>query len=110
MAGKETEITNQIKLAAAAKGWVLMRNNRGNFRTIDGKRIVQAGLSANGSSDLIGWQSVIITQEMVGQKVAVFTAVEVKADTKLSKEQAHFLDVLNKAGGIGIVAYGAGDV
>lgn len=42
-------------------GVVLVKNVRGNFRTMDGKRIVAAGLSAKGSSDLIGWRTITIT-------------------------------------------------
>ena len=53
-----------------------------------------------GSSDLIGWRTVEITPEMVGQRVAVFAALEVKDRGKLTTEQANFLRVLGEAGGI----------
>jgi hypothetical protein len=110
MAGNETEISNQIRLVASKKGWVLMRNNRGKFRTLDGKRIIEAGLSIKGSSDFIGWQSVIITPGMIGQKIAIFIAVEVKATTKATPEQKHFLDMVQKAGGKAILAKSEGDL
>ena len=87
-----------------------MRNNRGKFRTMDGKRIVDAGLSVKGSSDLIGWQSVTVTSEMVGQQIAIFLAVEVKAATKATPEQKHFLDMVQKAGGKAILAKGENDL
>ena len=53
-----------------------------------------------GSSDLIGWRSVEITPEMVGKRIAVFAALEVKDRGKLTTEQANFLRVLADAGGI----------
>ena len=40
-------------------------------------RPLHAGLQ-KGNGDLIGWQSVTITPEMVGETVAIFTSIEVK--------------------------------
>lgn len=63
-------------------------------------RIIRAGLT-KGSSDLIGWESVIVTQEMVGKRVAIFKAVESKSEKgKLRKEQEKFLNIVKKFGGI----------
>jgi hypothetical protein len=47
----------------------------------------------------------MVTQDMVGQFVAIFTAVESKTigDT-LSKDQKNFLDQVYKAGGLAYVA------
>ena len=58
-----------------------------------------------GSSDCIGWRSIIITPEMVGRPIAVFAAAEVKTDLgQPTDEQLHFIDIVQKAGGIaGIV-------
>ena len=100
MAGEETEISNAIRLRFSRLCGVLARNNRGKFRTLDGKRIIEAGLSIKGSSDLIGWTSVTITPDMVGQTVAIYTAIEVKTPKgRVSPEQQHFIDMVNKAGG-----------
>jgi hypothetical protein len=52
-----------------------------------------------GFPDLIGWKTVEITPEMIGQKIAVFQAVEVKATGDLSDEQRKFRDVLTSMGG-----------
>lgn len=62
------------------------------------------------SSDDIGYTSVLITPEMVGHKIAVFTSVEMKAAKfklrdeypKKSREskQKVWNDMVNKAGGI----------
>lgn len=111
MAIEESNVTNQVRLAASKLGVVLFRNNRGKFRTLDGKRIVEAGLSVNGSSDLIGWQSVEVTADMIGQKIAVFVAVEVKTEKgAIRPEQQRFIDNLNAAGGKGIFARNEKDI
>lgn len=67
-------------------------------------REIQAGL-CEGSPDLIGWRSVEITLDMVGQRVAVFAGLEVKTDTgRASPEQTRFIAAVRDAGGIaGIV-------
>lgn len=61
---------------------------------------LQAGLCI-GSSDLIGWTPVTVTDEMVGRRVALFTAAEAKTDTgRLSDDQERFLEAVRAAGGI----------
>jgi len=67
-------------------------------------RPLHAGL-CEGSSDLIGWTEVTITPDMVGRKLAVFTALEVKTETgRVSEKQLNFIEVVAQAGGIaGIV-------
>lgn len=86
-------------LDACGRGEVrLWRNNTGALEDKTG-RIVRYGL-CKGSSDLIGYRSLVITPEMVGQRVAVFAALEVKDKGRLTAEQAQFLDVVRRAGGI----------
>ena len=64
-------------------------------------RPLRAGL-CTGSSDLIGWQSVVITEDMVGKKVAIFTAIEVKhGKTGTTEEQLRFIESVNNSGGDG---------
>lgn len=76
----------------------LWRNNVGCLETKDG-RWVDFGLSV-GSADLIGIERRLITDEMVGQTVGVFLAVEVKtAVGKLSKEQVAWLAAVRAFGG-----------
>ena len=86
-------------LEACARGEVrLFRNNVGALEDKTG-RVVRYGL-AKGSSDLIGYRSVVVTPEMVGQLVAVFVALEVKVRGRLTAEQEQFLEVVRRAGGI----------
>lgn len=101
MGARETNILKLCQLEAAKFGCLLLRNNRGMFLTLDGKRKVRAGLQADGSSDLVGWTPLIITEEMIGKKIAVFTAFEIKTDSGVaSKEQQCFLKIVVDAGGI----------
>ena len=53
-----------------------------------------------GWPDLCGWTTVVITPDMVGSKVAVFTAVEVKVTGRLNKKQGAFRDIITRMGGI----------
>ena len=58
-----------------------------------------------GSGDLIGFRSVVITKEMVGQKLAVFTSCETKTATgKVREEQVNWQRFVNEAGGIAVIA------
>ena len=67
-------------------------------------RRLHAGL-CEGSSDLIGWKPVEVTQDMVGKKVAAFVAAEVKTRTgRATKKQKNFVEKVGDAGGLaGIV-------
>ena len=72
-------------------------------------RPFHAGL-IKGSSDLIGWNTVTVSQEMVGKKIAVFTAVEIKTSkVRTTPEQVVFIENVNKAGGIAGVVYNEQD-
>lgn len=67
-------------------------------------RPLHAGL-CEGSPDLIGWRTVEVTPEMVGQRLAVFAGIEVKSDTgRPTPEQLKFLDAVREAGGVACVA------
>lgn len=111
----EHRIQNEIRLAISGKA-TLFRNNVGTAwigdtsKLKDGSvlirnpRIFHAGL-CEGSSDLIGWRSLTITPEMVGQTVAVFAALEVKSKTgRATAGQKNFCQRVTEAGGFaGIV-------
>lgn len=58
------------------------------------------GVGGKGGADLVGWATVEITPEMVGQKVAVFCAIEVKRPGQgPSPEQTRFIHAVQRAGG-----------
>lgn len=99
----ESTIMKQIQLAVSKLNWRLWRNNCGRAVTKSGN-IIQFGLCV-GSSDLIGFTPVVITPSMVGSRLAIFCAVEVKTPKgRATKEQQAFINAINKAGGIGIIA------
>jgi hypothetical protein len=60
-----------------------------------------------GTSDLIGFTSIEITKEMVGNKIAVFTAIEVKTkNVTTSEEQNNFIKMVQDLGGIAKIVKG----
>jgi hypothetical protein len=99
----ETTILQRIRLAASKiPGVKLFRNNVGGLKDQHG-RFVQFGLHP-GSADLIGWKSVTITPDMVGQKVAVFVSLECKTETgKVKPDQINWMQQVAAAGGIASV-------
>jgi hypothetical protein len=99
----EQEIQQRIRLACSRGTVRLMRNNTGTLKDQHG-RPVSFGL-CKGSADLIGWRTVTVTPDMVGQQVAVFASIEVKSATgRIRPEQQQWLDVVQAAGGIAGVA------
>lgn len=108
LVANEASLMRKIQIRASEWGSRLFRNNVGCYRI--GQRFIRYGLGGNGGSDLIGFTSVTITPQMVGQTVAIFTAVEVKAGSRTTKEQCQFLQGVIKAGGIGLIARSIDDV
>jgi hypothetical protein len=95
------EVTDPVLLGASGLGCRLARNNSGVAFHQDGS-VVRYGVFPGGS-DLIGWSPLLITPEHVGITVAIFTAIEAKTRTvSLTKPQRDFLDIVNRAGGIGL--------
>ncbi len=105
VANAETDIQQRIRLAVGTRSDLrLFRNNTGTLPDPRTGRPVQFGL-ARGSADLIGWRTITITPEMVGQRVAVFTSIEVKTTTgHLTPAQQAWLGTVRTAGGIAGVA------
>ena len=110
---REDEVQADIQKAAVADGCVLMRNNSGALKAQDG-RMVRFGLGNVSkahnerikSSDLIGPTVITITPEMVGRKLAVLTACEVKEEgwvfnpkDKREVAQKAFIDWVKALGG-----------
>ena len=103
----EAYVQNKIRLAVGSGEVRLFRNNTGALLDMQG-RLVKFGL-CKGSSDLIGFRSITITPDMVGQKIAVFTAIEVKDKGKATVEQKNFINIINNAGGYAGVAKNVND-
>ena len=108
MSKTESNIQNEIRLAASDNGCVLFRCNSGKAwqgnqtqRLKDGSLLIKdprpfLGMPV-GYPDLAGWQTVEITQEMVGQKMARVIFAEVKtAKGKAREGQVRFKDKADK--------------
>lgn len=84
----------------------MFKNNVGMYTDQRGN-VIRYGL-CKGSSDLIGWTPVTITEDMVGKKLAVFTAVEVKLNKngkyKATDLQKAFISAVRNNGGYAGVA------
>lgn len=116
MAGRSDELAvqNDIQLALDRGTVRLFRNNVGGLKDATG-RFVAYGLGSHGNqvvkgpSDLIGWRTITITPEMVGQRVAVFTAIEVKDRGRATPEQQAFIAMVRAAGGLAGIARSVDD-
>ena len=106
----EHAIQNTIRNALAGKGLIFRANvgqawtgeqfvRQGRNMLIVNARPFTTGLPP-GFSDLFGLVPVTITADMVGQKVAVFTALEVKTPKgKPTTQQQAFIQAVNDNGG-----------
>lgn len=110
---KESAAASHIRLEAARQGVDLWRNNVGVCHDHTG-RAIRYGLCNDSpalakrvkSSDYIGITPVIITPDMVGQTIGVFTAIETKkSDWKFTPSderalaQNAFHDIVRACGG-----------
>ena len=109
----ESKIQQDIQIQARYYDTHLMRNNSGALNDEFG-RPVRFGLGnvskehnkVTKSSDLIGVTSVIVTPDMVGKRVAIFTAIEVKkpnwkwSGDEREVAQKNFIDWIISLGGI----------
>ena len=90
----EKRLTEDVSCSEAETGSVLFRNAVGFMNGFS------FGLSP-GSSDEIGWKEKVITPDMVGKKIAIFQAIEIKTLTdKISYEQIIFYLNVRYAGGL----------
>lgn len=98
----EGKILKKLQILFTTVGARVFRNNVGLFETKDCRK-VRTGLCV-GSSDLIGWVPMVVTPEMVGKRVAVFTSIEVKtANTRTTPVQHAWIQAVNTAGGIAMI-------
>lgn len=110
MANPETELQQRIRLALGMQRDLrLFRNQVGSLPDPRTGRAVQFGL-ARGSADLIGWRTITVTPDMIGQRIAVFTSIEVKTPTgRLTPAQHAWLGAVRSAGGVAGVARSVSD-
>ena len=105
----ESTILKKVMLKASELDYRVFRNNVGVAFQPNGQ-VIRYGLHT-GSSDLIGWYSKVVTQDMVGKPVAVFLAIETKTKKgSVTKEQKNFLKQVDEAGGIAIIARNPDDL
>lgn len=111
----EAEVQDMIRIEAMKEDCQLWRNNTGVLYDASG-RPVRYGLANDSkkqnevlkSSDLIGIKTITITPEMVGQRIGVFSSIEVKdpkwnPQKKLDlREQAqrNWIELVKSRGGI----------
>lgn len=108
----EAAVVQQVRATLSNGPVRLFRNNVGEgwqgvtinktaeTITLKNYRRVNFGL-CEGSHDLIGLKSIVITPDMVGSRLAVFVSLEGKSRTgSLSDEQHSFLAMVLNAGGI----------
>jgi len=77
---------------------------------LDNPRRVRFGLCP-GSADLIGLQSIEITPDMVGQKIARFVSIEVKSEKgRLKDDQVAWQKMVEDMGGVAITAKSVEDI
>lgn len=100
----EEQATNKM-LLSLENNEKLFRNNVGSLKTPSGGFIHfglgNTGKGKGGSPDFIGWTEIEITQDMVGLKLPIFTAIEVKSSCgTLTENQIKWRGRLMNAGAI----------
>lgn len=116
----ESYVQSIVRLAAPIAGYTLWRNNNGALRDKSG-RLVRFGLANDSkqlnetikSADLIGWQPVMITADMIGQRIARFVSIECKEagweynpNDEHEKAQKRWADMVTAAGGVACFSTG----
>ena len=111
VSNNETKLQQEIRLAIGKIPTLrLFRNQVGQLPDPRTGRYVQFGL-AKGSSDLIGFKKIKITEDMIGKEIAQFVSIEVKCPKgRLTPQQNNWLNFISKSGGITGVARSIKDV
>lgn len=104
----EKSLAANIRIAAPKHNARMFRNQVGTYIMADPKcwscqkhgRRISSGFGKD-SPDQVGWQTVVVTPEMVGTKVAVFVGMELKTGKrKPTGGQYNWLKVIKDSGGI----------
>jgi len=113
----ETYNQNTVRvLASSREHTYLWRNNNGAVQDAGG-RLIRYGIANDSkkinqrfkSSDLIGITPITVTPAMVGMRVGVFTAIEMKKtdwrpgeDPQRERAQLRFINTVRNAGGLAL--------
>jgi len=92
----------------AWQGEVVREDHVRGLLTLRNYRPIRFGVGPGGKdgADTLGWMSTVITPEMVGRRVAVFIAAEVKTERgRATPGQRRFIEAVRNAGGIGVIAH-----
>jgi len=101
---KEQPILKRILLACSRGPVRLWRNNCGALQDRNG-RWVRFGVANPGGADLIGFKTITVTPELIGTKLAIFCAIEVKQKSgRIRAEQQAFIDNVRVHGGLAGIA------
>ncbi|MCK4815595.1 VRR-NUC domain-containing protein [bacterium] len=108
--GKKCTVLIDAKIyVKTGKECYWMTIKKGTRLTIGGSTITY-GLFP-GSADRVGWDETVITADMVGQTIAMFTSIEIKTENdKLSDKQRRWNRAVRRSGGIAEVWHAIGDV
>jgi hypothetical protein len=122
MAGSHEAVLTLALVEATKRGWRLFKNaiglgfvgrvseeyesTAGHVVELIGARRVKFGVCNPGGFDALGWQTVRVTPDMVGMRLAVFVAVDAKTQgyPDMSSDQKNFAREVVKAGGVAIVS------
>jgi len=119
----EAVVQQRIRIAAPQQGVVIWRNNVGACETKEGRQI-RYGLANDSmqinrvvkSADLIGITPMLITPEMVGRTVGVFTSIEAKREgwkysgNPRELAQNKWSEIVRQHGGFSCFATGPHDI
>lgn len=99
---KKAGMYSRMFRANAGKAWagkIISRDNEKNTITIKNPRMFHG--MPEGFPDTVGFQSVTVTPEMVGSRIAIFKCAEFKTgDQDLTDNQSRFKKMVDKMGGI----------
>lgn len=117
MVQQETNVWKNAQLYASSLGHRLFRNQRYKGPIVRKGKVTKAwadcGVAGDGGSDLIGWRSIVITEDMVGKKIAQFVAAEAKTKDNIrggTPDQDAFIKTVKDFGGIAGYIYDNDDL
>lgn len=100
----ETSVWKTLLLKYSPLGYRLFRNQRYKGKIVRNGKITDGWADCglcDGAGDVVGYRIIIITAEMIGQKIAKFCTFETKTEKGVvSDEQKQFINTVRHDGGI----------